>query len=84
MAMRKKGNAAAELENVLQKFSTVADAIGMLGINTQRDFLLRQKQFLAQKIAANEALSEDDLMGIAAALLNVETSLADFGKNSEY
>ena len=80
MAMRKKGNAVAELENVLHKFSTVADAIGMLGINTQRDFLLRQKQFLAQKIAANEALSEDDLMGIAAALLNVETSLADFGK----
>ena len=80
MAMRKKDSAIFEPDTMLKQFNTVADALGMLGINTQKDYLNSQKQFLAQKINNNEALNEDDFMSLAAALLNVEASLADFGR----
>jgi chemosensory pili system protein ChpA (sensor histidine kinase/response regulator) len=80
MAMRKKEGALDGLDTVLQKFSIVADALGMLGINTQKDFLNKQRQFLVDKIEKNETLNEDDFMGIASALLHIEISLADFGR----
>lgn len=79
IAMHAKGGATDGLDSVLNRFGSVADALGMLGMNKPKEKITEQKAFLAPKIQAGETLSEDDLMGIAAALLQVESSLSDLG-----
>jgi len=44
-----------------------------------RDLIKEQQSFLAPKIQHGETLSVDDLMGIAGAILQVESSLSDLG-----
>lgn len=79
IAMHAKGGATEGLEPVLAKLTTVADALGMLGMTRPRDLIKEQQSFLAPKIKAGENLSVDNLMGIAAAILQVESSLSDLG-----
>jgi chemosensory pili system protein ChpA (sensor histidine kinase/response regulator) len=79
IAMHAKAGATAGLEPVLNKLTIVADALGMLGMTRPKELVNEQKAFLAPKIQQGEVLSEDDLMGIAAAILHVESSLSDLG-----
>ena len=79
LAMHAKAGATAGLDPILSKLNTVADALGMLGVTKSRDLIKEQQQFLAPKIKLGAILSEDDLMGIAAAILHVESSLSDLG-----
>lgn len=69
------------LHDTLKHFSTVADALGMLGMNAQKDYITNQKHFLDSMIVQNKRLSQDDVMGIAAALLHIESSLLDLGSS---
>ena len=48
-------------------------------MNKPKDMISEQKQFLEPKIQEGATLSDEDLMGIAAALLHVESSLSDLG-----
>jgi len=79
IAMHAKGGATTGLEPILEKLTTVADALGMLGMTRPKDLVKEQKEFLAPKIQQGEVLSVDDLMGIASAILHVESSLSDLG-----
>ena len=69
------------LDESLKSFDSVADAMGMLGIDSQKDYVLEQKQFLESIIADNKSLTEDDVMNIAAALLKIESSLHNLGSS---
>ncbi|WP_455197776.1 Hpt domain-containing protein [Kaarinaea lacus] len=79
IAMHANAGSTEGLERVLARFSTIADALGMLGMNKPKDMISEQKQFLEPKIQEGAILSDEDLMGIAAALLHVESSLSDLG-----
>ncbi|WP_455207710.1 hypothetical protein [Kaarinaea lacus] len=79
IAMHANAGSTEGLEKVLARFSTIADALGMLGMNRPKDMISEQKQFLEPKIQQGAILSDEDLMGIAAALLHVESSLSDLG-----
>lgn len=79
IVLHSKGGSTQGMGAVLEKFSTVADALGMLGMTRQRNLICEQKEFLAPKVSNGEVLSEDDLMGVATTLLYVETSLSGLG-----
>ena len=79
IAMHAKAGATTGLEPVLEKLNIVADALGMLGMTRPKELVKEQQTFLAPKIGQGEILSVDDLMGIAAAILHVESSLSDLG-----
>lgn len=80
VVMHAKGGSTTGLESVLTHFCKVADALGMLGMNKLRDLIYNYKTFLGPKIEQGETLGDEDLMGIAAALLHIESSLSEFGK----
>ena len=69
------------LSDTLKHFNTVADALGMLGMNAQKDYVINQRNFLDAMIVQGKALSDDDVMGIAAALLHIESALMDLGSS---
>ena len=79
IAMHAKAGATTGLEPVLEKLNIVADALGMLGMTRPKELVKEQQTFLAPKIGQGEILSVDDLMGIASAILHVESSLSDLG-----
>ena len=81
IALHAKAGSTEGLGSVLTRFVTIGDALGMLGMNKPKDMINEQKQFLEPKISQGETLSDDDLMGIAAALLHVESSLSDLGRS---
>jgi len=80
IALHAKGGSTEGLGNILTRFSAVGDALGMLGMNKPKEMIVEQKQFLEPKIEQGETLSDEDLMGIAAALLHVESSMTDLGR----
>lgn len=77
-SMYAKSDSSSKLESAMNSLGTVADALGMLGMNTLRNLLVEYKEFLGPKITMGESLGEEDLMGIAAALIHVESSISDF------
>lgn len=79
VVMHGKGGSTEGMESMVQKLSTVADVLGMLGMVRQKNLVWDQKEFLASKVSNSEILSEEELMSIATALLYVETSLSDLG-----
>ncbi|WP_455205513.1 hypothetical protein [Kaarinaea lacus] len=81
VAMHAKGGSTDGLEPVLQQFSTVADTLAMLGMNTQKTLINEYTRFLEPKIIQGETLDEEDFMGVASALLHVESALSGFGTN---
>ncbi|HEY5603935.1 MAG TPA: hypothetical protein VIM41_12565 [Gammaproteobacteria bacterium] len=79
ITMHANAGSTEGLDRILARFSTIADALGMLGMNKPKELISEQRQFLEPKIRDGATLSENDLMGIAAALLHVESSLSDLG-----
>ena len=81
IAMHAQHGSAAGLAGVLDKFGTVADTLGMLGMNNQRNILLEQQEFLKPRVEAEETLGEEHFMSIASTLLNIESSLSNLNNN---
>jgi chemosensory pili system protein ChpA (sensor histidine kinase/response regulator) len=77
VVMHSKGGSTEGLDGVLQNFIAVADALGMLGLSKQKELIAEQHTFLSGKSAAGETLSEDELLGVATALLYIESALGD-------
>lgn len=80
IAMHAKAGSTEGLGAVLARFGAIGDALGMLGMNKPKQMIDEQKQFLEPKIEQGDTLSDEDLMGIAAALLHVESSMSDLGR----
>lgn len=79
VVMHGKGGSTNGMDAILARFSTVADVLSMLGMTRQKNLVFEHKEFLESKMATGEPLSEEELMGVATALLYVETSLSDLG-----
>jgi len=79
IAMHAKAGSTSGLDAVLERFSAVADALGMLGMSTPKELIDEQKNFLKPKIANDETLDDEDFMRIASTLLQVESSLSSLG-----
>jgi len=79
--MRAKTATVSDLESVLNQFSTVGNALGMLGMNKQQSLIKEFKNFIASKVSKNEKLDDEDYMNVAAALLHIESSISEFGTN---
>jgi chemosensory pili system protein ChpA (sensor histidine kinase/response regulator) len=75
-----RGGVAEGMESVLNNFSSVGDALEMLGMASHKDIINEQKEFLSMKITQGEPISEDDLMDIATVLLTIEASLGNLGR----
>jgi chemosensory pili system protein ChpA (sensor histidine kinase/response regulator) len=79
ITLHANAGATSGLEPVLKQFASVVDAMGMLGMTRQRDLINEKKVFLQTQIAQGATLSDEDLMSMAAAILQIESSLSDFG-----
>lgn len=77
VAMHSRAGSTEGLESLLDNFNTITGILGMLGMARQQLRLDEQKDFLAQKISQHDALSDDDMMNIATALLYVESAIGD-------
>ena len=75
-----RGGDTDGMESVLYNFSSVGDALDMLGMGKHKDLINEQKEFLSLKMIQGEAISEDDLMDMATVLLTIESSLGDLGR----
>lgn len=69
------------LQPILGQLDTIADALGMLGINPSKLQVVKHRELLEQKIQQNLALDEEDMMAMASTLLQIESSLTDFGSS---
>jgi chemosensory pili system protein ChpA (sensor histidine kinase/response regulator) len=78
--LHSKDGVAEGMSSVLENFSSVEDALEMLGMGRHKSLMREQKEFLSLKMSEGEALSDEDLMGIATVLLTIETSLGDLGR----
>lgn len=77
--MHGKNGSTEGMDDILVRFSTIADVLSMLGMSRQKNLVCEQKEFLQSKMTAGESLNEEELMGVATALLYVETALGDIG-----
>ena len=83
IAMHANAGSTEGLGTVMSRFGAIGDALGMLGMHKPKEMIDEQIQFLEPKIEQGDSLSDDDLMGIAAALLTVESSMSDLGRTLE-
>ncbi|MGI9277378.1 MAG: Hpt domain-containing protein [Endozoicomonas sp.] len=67
------------LENQLPIVQQVADTLAMLGMDDQRQAMLRQKEVLKDIISKGRS-SEQELMGVAAAFLDLEQALSQYAQ----
>ncbi len=75
--VRTKDRPLSELEPVIVKLRTVADTLGMLGLGRLRQPISEQETVLKNVLDGLQPLTDDVVMGVAGALLFVESSLGD-------
>jgi len=73
------GTGTANLAKVVTRFNTISDALSMLGLSKLHALLTEYQEFINRKIQSGEKLDEEDLLGIASALLHVESSIHHVG-----
>lgn len=83
LTMHANAGSTAGLQPVVGRLGAVCDALNMLGKTKLQTLLKEYQRFLSDKITKSEILDEEDLMGIAAALLHVESSINDVGDPAE-
>jgi len=67
------------LAKVVTRFNTISDALSMLGLSKLHALLKEYQAFISRKVETGESLDEEDLLGIASALLHVESSIQQVG-----
>ncbi|MFV2058580.1 MAG: hypothetical protein ACC707_19115 [Thiohalomonadales bacterium] len=79
IALHANGGSTKGLEPITENISSVANALGMLGMTKMQSLIYEYQTFLIEKISHDAILDEEDFMGLAAAVLHIETSLDTFG-----
>ena len=82
-----KDGDVTELNPVIDRLRTVADALGMLGFIKMRKIVQQQESFIADLLKKGATrLKSDDVLHIAGALLYIESSLYDLnaGRNESF
>ena len=75
ISMHSNAGSTEGLEPILKNFSTIKEALSMLGMSAQKNLIIEQEEFLLPKINNGEILSDEDLMSIATAFLHIESSI---------
>lgn len=75
ISLHRHAGATEGLEPILKNFSVIKETLGMLGMKKQQAVLAQQEEFLRSKISQGEIFSDEELMGIATALLHIESSI---------
>lgn len=75
--MEASGNSG--LEQVVTRFNSISDALSMLGLAKLHTLLKEYQKFISERLSQGQALDEEDLLGIASALLHVESSIQHVG-----
>lgn len=75
ISMHSNAGSTEDLEPILKNFSTIKEALSMLGMSAQKNLIIEQEEFLRPKINNGEILSDEDLMSIATAFLHIESSI---------
>ncbi|NOX42929.1 MAG: response regulator [Gammaproteobacteria bacterium] len=75
--VRSEDACVADLEPLCQKLCAVADTLGLLGMGKLRKLIKEQEQVVSAVIKDNSDLDDSVIMGIASALLFVESSVND-------
>ncbi len=75
--MRQENPTAEGLAPLVETLEQMADTLGMIGLGLQRRLLQDQLDVLAKMSAGELPLSEDNLMGVATAMLSLENSLKE-------
>jgi len=74
---------ASTLQPVIERLRTIADALGMLGLNKLRKLIHKQEAFVSNLIQIDSVLSSEDVLQIARILLYIESSLYDLNVREE-
>ena len=75
--MRQENPEVEGLKPLVESLEQMADTLGMIGLGLQRRLLQDQLEVLAQMTEGKLPLSEDNLMGMATAMLSLENSLKE-------
>lgn len=71
------GGKATQLQPVIERLKSVADALGMLGLSNLRKLIHKQEVFINDLIQQDKVLSHEDVLQVARILLYIESSLYD-------
>ncbi len=77
------GGKASQLEPVVERLRSVADALGMMGLSNLRKLIRKQEAFISDLIQQDKVLSNEDVIQIARILLYIESSLYDLNVHEE-
>ena len=80
--VRSDRNTLAQLEPMAQKLETMADTLGLLQEASLQQTLMDQQQVIKQLLAGEIEPGDDTLMGIAGAIISVESALSDWGSSA--
>lgn len=75
MLVRSEDKDLGKLQALADDLSQIADTLGMLGFGKQRQTIQKQIAVLKAIVAGDKSLDETELMGIAHALLSIESLL---------
>ena len=74
----------SELQSLEEPLRQIADTVGMLGLGLARKRILDQVNLLKDMVQGDAPVDETSLMGMASALLYVESALDTLGKEKSY
>lgn len=75
--VRSEEKNVSDLEPLIDKLRSVADTLGLLGMGKLRKLIKEQENVVSNAVKNDEKLDESVIMGIASALLFVESSIND-------
>lgn len=79
IALHRNAGSTEGLEPILKNFSIIKETLNMLGMKNEKNIIREQEDFLRPKIEQGEILSDEDLIGVATALLHIESSIVNLG-----
>ena len=80
--VRSERSSTAGLEPMVQSLTSMADTLGLLQEESLRQILQEQNAIIDQLLSGKVEATDDVLMGIAGAILSVESALGDWGSSA--
>ena len=80
--VRSDRTSMSNLEPLVQSLAIMSDTLGLLQEESLRETLQEQNAVLHQLLSGEVDASDETLMGIAGAILSVESALSDWGSNA--
>lgn len=75
--VRKEERNPTELVTLGESLGQMADTLGMMGLGVQRNLVVEQVELLRQMVSGDLDINDQTLIGVASALLSLESSLKE-------